>query len=349
MGVDKREEWCCELANVVSAILALVVAIAASFINSQGWSGAGDCAFAIGEGANFLASVVRILPLNYTLLLLMNIVSVGAVWFSFFHCDKLDGKVLHCLTSPRSLCALQIVVSGSFLLQLVVLPFLLTLSGWASLLSYMCNLGQLVVTQAQELVWAMGNDTSPSASSVQAFNPYGDKPVVNRSLPLVGIQDVVEHLQIQRFCDTAPAGDSSVLYVCCACLLVAASQALMASALNAEKERALVHETHDLLFAMSGEGTEEKLHLMAGQAGDTAKHLISKNISPQAADVASQLAAKGSPVAAQLAGQLGSYGKDGVDRLTAAASPMAKDLGHLGQDNMEKMAGHAFMQAMAKR
>jgi len=211
---------CHELLNVVLSLLALSLSFFAAVTGSI-W-GTADV---LGHSK----SILSVVSLGYGGILLLNVASSAAIWLSSFHCECLHGAAVRCLTSPSTLCSLRVLASATFLLQLALAQFLLARHCVMASLAFMCGLPHGMIIETQEVMDALGA-TPPPHGTVAAF---------------LRIRDPLSSLSLQQYCGSSVGSNDVMLCNWLVCFAAVVSQALMAVALNGEKERVGVHELHE--------------------------------------------------------------------------------------------------------
>mmetsp|Transcript_8859 Transcript_8859/g.20827 ORF Transcript_8859/g.20827 Transcript_8859/m.20827 type:complete len:250 (+) Transcript_8859:100-849(+) len=234
---------CCELSNVFAAMLA--------FIMSQ--AGLGLCLHsrrvALGGLPDAAQPYLDALSFDCACVVasavLLNFGSVTVLCLSTFECNCLkNSKLMHCLTQATSLCCWCFLTWCTFLLQLVMSTFAMVWFVMMDFLVFLCSSDQPTLQQAQNLLYDFGNLTDVEHPGL-VFHPYGVKDV--RDTPIVSLKALAKHLDLLQFCSSEHGGllDNGSAYFWMGCLLTVVSQALMAIALNGEKERVSVHELHE--------------------------------------------------------------------------------------------------------
>lgn len=139
-------------------------------------------------------------------------------------------------------------------------------------LDFICRMGSTTVYHAQEVIWEMGNFTS---TGKDPFDPYATgnfKEAKAADTPIFSMSKTMQTLDLNTFCPQAEhlSGQMALFWVACVLALVA--QALMATALNGEKERVAVHEQHE--EASMGGARGEGMNLLS-QANSSAQSAVS--------------------------------------------------------------------------
>lgn len=228
---------CCELLNVYATLGALAVSVVALVVYSTQ---------EIPDGPH--AAPVRALSgkmcWDLVLVLLLNACSAGAVCLSNFECPALMKlSVVHCLTTSSSLCVWSLLAWCSFLAQVSATTLGMVWFVMVDFLTFLCQADAQTLTKAQGLLYGLGNMTT--APQAAGFHPFAAKHI--KDTPFISLKAVAKHLNVVNYCGSgnAPHLDSLLFHFWFACLLTVVSQALMAVALNGEKERVAVHEQHE--------------------------------------------------------------------------------------------------------
>jgi len=208
-----------------------------------------ECLSGLSEGAGALHGLMWTLAFSYIVLLVLNAISATTLLLSHFAFESLeDNLVVHALTSSRALCTLMSFTVLTFLLQLIRLGYTISLQGALAFLASVCNRGPGVVYLAQELIYTMGN--ASAASGGGGFNPYSKAMPYGShvaSSDYVDTDAMVSRIDLMKYCKASGNGkDGSGSLLLWGCFLSVVSQALMAIALNGEKERVIVHEQHEM-------------------------------------------------------------------------------------------------------
>eukprot|EP00418_Pyrodinium_bahamense_P075434 CAMPEP_0179069204 /NCGR_PEP_ID=MMETSP0796-20121207/30389_1 /TAXON_ID=73915 /ORGANISM="Pyrodinium bahamense, Strain pbaha01" /LENGTH=303 /DNA_ID=CAMNT_0020766267 /DNA_START=5 /DNA_END=916 /DNA_ORIENTATION=+ len=233
---------CCEALNVAMAILALFLAMAAAVASAaSGRQLAMEGCPGLGSAGGRLQALLRVLLFSRTLVLLLDLFAAAAVWLSFFHCGILSARVVHCITMPGTLCFLQVLVSLAFFMELIASLSVVAWRCMLSTVSFLCNTSEGLVLQAQTVVQTLRSSMPGGGNSTHGF------------ASLFANVDLPQYCQAQR--PELVEGVTRVVML--ACLLAVVSQALLAMALNGEKERAGVHEAleHGIMATISHEAS----------------------------------------------------------------------------------------------
>merc|ERR1712083_276807 len=132
--------------------------------------------------------------------------------------------------------------------------------------------GSTTVYHAQEVIWEMGNFT---ATGQDPFDPYATGNITDAKAadtPIFSLSKTMQTLDLNNFCPHAALLGGQMALFWFGCVLALVSQALMAIALNGEKERVAVHEQHE--EAAMGGARGEAMNLL-GQAGSGAQGAVS--------------------------------------------------------------------------
>lgn len=235
----------CDFHNVITAIAGLLLSIAGVVLSNSAKDSLQDALHGVGHGGGRLLSLTSSIVFDFISVVVLNVISAVIICLSTFEFEytNTNHSAMRCLTSSAALCFMRVASFFSFLAQLTLTQFFMVAFVMVAFLSYLCSMGEGVVYQAQELVYAIGNQTS-SASSV--YNPYGEAPVINATdTPVISTQKIISHLNIESFCTRSKGVGSAHASFWIGCLLTVVSQALMTTALQGEKERVSVHEAHE--------------------------------------------------------------------------------------------------------
>lgn len=314
----------CALSNVLSSVIAVAISACACFMYWANRGGVKDCLEGMGGGAASLTGMVNLSTFIYTTILLLNVTSMAAIWLSFFHCEKFENAFKHALTSSRSLCWLRIVCSVSFVVQIFRSGYAMAFHGSVAFLAFLCNQGPGVVYLAQELIYAIGNSSTPGdeLDFVQGAHRYGYHAA---SSPYLDVGRALTGMNLDSYCTESGSEDAAANVVVSCVIMSIISQALMVCALNGEKERVTVHELHEHQAAQeagaeggaafgSERGLAEQLPLLAQGAAATAA-TVAVAAAPHAADVA----AKAAPVVGGVAMQAAPHVANGLEQGASAA------------------------------
>mmetsp|Transcript_46781 Transcript_46781/g.99998 ORF Transcript_46781/g.99998 Transcript_46781/m.99998 type:complete len:270 (+) Transcript_46781:73-882(+) len=235
----------CDLANVFMALVAVAMSVIGVITSLTAQFDVVGALKNMGHGAGKLDVLAQSVDLNFGVIVFMNAVCALLICLSMFDCVHLQKHAaLHLLTSSTSLCWWRILAWLTFMVQIVMSEFFMIIVVLVCLLTYICHAGEGVVYQTQELIYAIGNTTLETGA---LFSPYG-KPATNVSdTPVISTKDMVTHLDMQRYCADAQGahlGKAAITFWA-GCFITALSQALMAVALNGEKERVSVHESYE--------------------------------------------------------------------------------------------------------
>lgn len=244
---SKEEDTCCEALNVVVAVLAVVLAAVAAVASAlSGHHLTAEGLDGLGVAEQQLQALLQGVVLSQVPVLLLDLVAAAAVWLSFFHCGILNTRCVHCLTTSGMLCFLRVLVCLTFLLELIASQVVVVWRCVLSATSFLCGTNAGLVNQAQAIV-----------QSAKSTLPSGG----NSTLGFAGL---FANLDLPSYCQASRGEleESSTRILALACLLAVVSQALLAGALNGEKERVGVHEEHErgLLGALSREASDLASH-----------------------------------------------------------------------------------------
>lgn len=218
---------CCEQSNVALAVCALILSALAAAGGVASGLGAGRCCD--GDTLNSLKVLEWALPVWCSGVAMLNLLCAVAVWLSFFHCACAGRLLVQCLTTSRALCCLRVLVMATFVAQLALSQYLLVWRCAVSTLSFICGLPEAEAAWAQQVLQALAVS-------------HGDGTAAS----LLHLQDVIRETDIQHYCDPSQATGVAPRLAWPASLLLVLTQALMAVALNGEKERVGVHELSEL-------------------------------------------------------------------------------------------------------
>jgi len=241
---------CCELGSVLNAVAALCLSGLSAWLSLSRRQDIEECLSGLSEGVDAFHGLMWTLVFSYIVLLVLNAISAATLLLSHFAIESLeDNFVMHCLTSSRALGTLMSFTVLTFLLQLIRLGYTISLQGAFAFLSAICNRGPGVVYLAQELIYTMGN-ASLSSGGQSTFNPYSKAMPYGAHVASSGYLDMdtlSSRIDLMKYCKSSDNGkDGSGSLLLWGCLLSVVSQALMAVALNGEKERVIVHEQHEM-------------------------------------------------------------------------------------------------------
>jgi len=321
-----EEDESCELSNVVSSVVAVVLSTCAALMYWANKGSVADCLAGMGGGAASLVGMTNVSASIYTAIMLLNVTSMAAIWLSFFHCEKFENAFKHMLTSSRSLCWLRIICSVSFLVQIFRSGYAMAFHGAVCFLAFLCNRGPGVTYLAQELVYAIGNSSTPGGQlfvpATADGNGYGQHSAWS---PFLDVGRAMAGMNLDDYCKDSGDEDSAADVVVVCVVMTIVSQALMVCALTGEKERVTVHELHEHHLvhsaesagghsgaAMGGDLGGELGHLLGGAPGAAAVEQLPL-LAKQAAQNPSASAASAAALAAQAAPHMASAAAQGAN------------------------------------
>lgn len=191
----------------------------------------------LGYGAGELrAAVWDVVPFGL-LIFLFDLFCAVILGLSSLECGC-PARFVHVLTSARFLGCLKALLWICFVVQVILTQFVLVALVLVSGMLYVCHAGQAAQSRAQSLVQSL-------IQARNGYNPYQNAfGVYVWDTPVISEQQLLEYLNVRQFCVNAQ-DRAGIEYVYLGCLVLAAAQAFMASAMSSEQERVTVHEHHE--------------------------------------------------------------------------------------------------------
>jgi hypothetical protein len=263
---------CVELNNVYAALISSAMSVIAFMLALSARHNVNKALQDMGGGAGLADAARGSVPqLGFSLLL--NGVACTAICLSQFDCQSaMKHSCTHSLTSSTSFCVLRVVCFLTFLAEMSFSFIVLIGTVGVFVLDFICRMGSTTVYHAQEVIWEMGNFT---ATGKDPFDPYSTgnfSDAKAADTPIFSLSKTMQTLDLNGFCPHASllGGQMALFWV--GCVLALVSQALMAIALNGEKERVAVHEQHE--EASMGGARGEAMNLL-GSANSAAQSGLS--------------------------------------------------------------------------
>jgi len=263
---------CVELNNVYAALISSAMSVLSFMLALSARHNTDRALHDMGGGAGLENAVKGTVPhLGFSLLL--NGIACMAICLSQFDCQAaMKYSCTHTLTSSTSFCVLRVICFLSFLGEMMFSFVVLIGTVGVFVLAFICRMGSTTVYHAQEVVWEIGNFT---LTGKDPFDPYSTGNYTDAKAadtPIFSMSKTMQTLDLNNFCLHAEylGGQMALFWV--GCVLALVSQALMAIALNGEKERVAVHEQHEA--ATMGGARGEAMNLL-GQAGSGAQGAMS--------------------------------------------------------------------------
>lgn len=236
---------CVELNNVYAALISTAMSVLAFMLALSARHNVNNALQDMGGGAGLADAAGGSVPqLGFSLLL--NGLACTAICLSQFHCESaLTCACTHTLTSSTSFCVLRVICFLTFLAEMYFCFIVLIGTVGVYVLDFICRMGSTTVFHAQEVIWEMGNFT---ATGRDPFDPYATGNFTDAKLadtPVFSLSKIMQTVNLNDFCPHASllGGQMALFWV--GCMLALVSQALMAIALNGEKERVAVHEQQE--------------------------------------------------------------------------------------------------------
>eukprot|EP00931_Biecheleriopsis_adriatica_P017198 TRINITY_DN1240_c5_g1_i1.p1 TRINITY_DN1240_c5_g1~~TRINITY_DN1240_c5_g1_i1.p1 ORF type:complete len:312 (+),score=47.48 TRINITY_DN1240_c5_g1_i1:122-937(+) len=222
---------------------------------------------AMGDGAH-LDNVVAETVAHLTISMLLNGFACMCVCMSNFEgCSHPERhKWVHYVTSSTAFCVMRIVAFSTFLVQLIFSSAMLVGAVLVGFLAYVCHFGSTTQFHVQEVIWEIGNFT---ATGVDPFDPYKTGNATqarSHDTAFISSASIMQHLDLAEFCPLAKDLGGQLMVFWMSAVLSLVSQALMAVALNGEKERVSVHEQHESAADFSGRSLQEGAGLLSSAA-----------------------------------------------------------------------------------
>lgn len=252
----------CEMNNVLAAIMAFTMSIMAVMMSLTERSKVIKAMAETGDGAH-LAAIAQSTFAQLILSMIINGFACLCVCLSTFDCiHAMKYNCVHSITSSTCFCIMRIICFLTFLVQTALANVMTCGFVGMSVLAYICSMGSTTVFHAQEVIWEVGNFTR---TGVDPFDPYrtGNFQVAKAAdTPGISASKTFQHLELAAFCPNGKVLAGAVGVFWMACVLSLVSQALMAIALNGEKERVSVHEQHEAAGGVSTRDITENMGLL---------------------------------------------------------------------------------------
>jgi len=259
---------CCEMNNVFAAIIAFAMSLGSFMMVLSARSNMDEALTTMGDGAGFDGYAHNTI-FHITISLLINGFACLCVCLSSFDCtEAAPGSCVHKITSSTCFCVMRIITFLTFIVEMLFSSAITIMMAAVLFLGFICRMGSTTIFHTQEVIWEIGNFT---LTGTDPFDPYRTGNYTDAKLadtPVFSIAQLSQHLNLANFCPGAKPVGGSVLLFWMACILGAVSQALMAIALNGEKERVSVHEQHEAagLTGAASRDYNEGLGLLANSA-----------------------------------------------------------------------------------
>jgi len=231
--------------NVFAAIIAFAMSLGSFMMVLSARSNMDQALTTMGDGAGF-DGYAHSTIIHITISLLINGFACLCVCLSTFDCtEAAHGGCVHKITGSTCFCVMRIVTFLTFIVEMLFSSAITIAVAATLFLAFICRMGSTTIFHVQEVIWEIGNFT---ATGKDPFDPYQTGNYTDAKLadtPVFSVAQLTQHLNLQSFCPGAKEIGGQVLLFWIACILGAVSQALMAIALNGEKERVSVHEQHE--------------------------------------------------------------------------------------------------------
>jgi len=238
--------------NVYASSFALLMSVVAWCLGIAAFGKVAEAFGSMGSGTILRDSAFRAV-IHLSLSMILNIVSFMAICCSTFHFEQaMKFDVVHSLTSSTAFCVLRIAAFTTFLVQLACSSLMLVGMSSVLTLDFICHMGSTVQFHAQEVIWEIGNFT---LTGRDPFDPYhtgnlGETKAADTRF--VSVASMMQHLSLERFCPYSENVGAQLFIFWSSGIASLVSQALMAIALNGEKERISVHEEHEEARGVAG-------------------------------------------------------------------------------------------------
>ncbi|CAK9056564.1 Hypothetical protein SCF082_LOCUS30478 [Durusdinium trenchii] len=160
-------------------------------------------------------------------------------------------SLAHTMTTATAFCVLRICAFVTFLVQLAYSSLMMVGMTTVLTLDFICHMGSTTRFHAQEVIWEIGNFT---LTGRDPFDPYYTGSVSESraaDTKIVSVASMMQHLSLERFCPFSENLGQQLFIFWLSSIVSLVSQALMAIALNGEKERISLHEEHDEVRGIS--------------------------------------------------------------------------------------------------
>mmetsp|Transcript_59281 Transcript_59281/g.105374 ORF Transcript_59281/g.105374 Transcript_59281/m.105374 type:complete len:285 (-) Transcript_59281:301-1155(-) len=236
---------CLEWNNVLAAIIAFAMSLGAFMLALNSRQNVDSALKSMGDGAG-MDGYAHNTVIHVTISMLISAFACLCICLSTFDCvEGSEGGFVHKVTGSTAFCVMRIITFFAFLVELAFSSAMLLAVGVVFFLDFLCRMGSTTLFHAQEVIWEIGNFT---LTGTDPFDPYRTGNFTDAKLadtPVFSIAKLTQSLNLAEFCPNAKYLGNYVLLFWLACVLGVVSQALMAIALNGEKERVSVHEQHE--------------------------------------------------------------------------------------------------------
>jgi len=236
---------CAQNSNVIASGIAFTMSLVALIMGISAMWKVEEAFRSMGSGSELRGSGVRTV-VHLTISMILNLVSFCSIGLSTFHFEQaMKFRWAHTMSSSTAFCTLRITASLTFLVQLLCSSFIMV--GMTSVLSLdlICHMGSTARFHAQEVIWEIGNFTLTGKDPFDPYRTGSSAAVKAADTRFVSVARMAQHLELDRFCPHSENLGNQMFTFWLGSIISLVSQALMAIALNGEKERVNVHEEND--------------------------------------------------------------------------------------------------------
>mmetsp|Transcript_4407 Transcript_4407/g.10225 ORF Transcript_4407/g.10225 Transcript_4407/m.10225 type:complete len:269 (+) Transcript_4407:90-896(+) len=208
-----------------------------------------------GSAGNALKDSASHTVLHLSFSMILNLLGFMSICMSTFHCDSaMKWSMAHMATTSSALCFLRIAAFGTMLVELILSSEIVVGAAGVLFLDFVCNLGSTAQFHVQEVIWEIGNFTKTGQDPFDPYRTGSAREAKAADTKMFSIAKLMQHLELENFCGYSQNLGSSLIVFWVCSLVSLVSQALMAIALNGEKERVSVHEENDEVRNLGSDG-----------------------------------------------------------------------------------------------
>jgi len=238
--------------NVYASSIAVVMSVVAWCMGIGAIGQVQEAFGSMGSGTMLRDAAIRAV-VHLSISMILNLVSFTCVCMSTFHFEQaMKFSIAHTMTTSTAFCVLRIAAFVTFLVQLASSSLMLVGMSSVLFLDFICHTGSTVQFHVQEVIWEIGNFT---LTGRDPFDPYhtgnlGETQAADTKF--VSVASMMQHLSLEKFCPYSENVGTQLFIFWNSAIASLVSQALMAIALNGEKERISVHEEHEEVRGVAG-------------------------------------------------------------------------------------------------
>lgn len=249
---------CCQMATFLYSLSALFISIFSVIEIQMSRRVVQAELLGLGRGSLWMDRMSTNVDWYLVIVMFILALSFMAICMSTYDCACTRGKLARVFSTSRMMCTMRLINIGTFLVNFSCGTVVALVTGLISFCTMVCHMGPGVQYHAQQLVWAIGNDTMGEGG----YHRFGEDQ--EWDTPFISAQEVVRGLSVHQFCAqetwSIADGENAVsidkhFFLGFAGLTVAL--VLQAIALHGENERVTVHEEAEKasradLLAVSG-------------------------------------------------------------------------------------------------